>query len=130
MATQENNRYNQEDLDYFKKLILDEKAKLLKGLSEQNTAKILADASNDSSHYSNHLGDTAADDYNREFALALTERQAQYVEQLDDALQRIADGVYGICAVTGKLIPKERLEVVLVAKQSVEGKELSKMRAR
>jgi len=57
-------------------------------------------------------------------------RGGAHLEQLDDALQRVEDGVYGICVVTGKLIPKERLEVVLVAKQSVEGKELLKKRAR
>lgn len=130
MATEQKIRFSEEELEYFKKLILDEKAKVMKDLSGQSAGKILAESADEGSHYSNHLGDTAALDYDREFAMALSERQQQYLEQLDDALQRIADKVYGLCAITGKLIPKERLEVVLVAKQSVEGKELSKMRAR
>jgi RNA polymerase-binding transcription factor DksA len=55
--------------------------------------------------------------------MSLSERQAKYLEQIDDALQRIADKTYGICQVTGEIIPTERLEAVLTTKYSIEGKE-------
>lgn len=60
--------------------------------------------------------------------MGLAERQQKYLEQIDDALQRIEDGTYGICKVTGEPIPIERLEEVPVAKYSVKGKEILERR--
>jgi RNA polymerase-binding transcription factor DksA len=62
--------------------------------------------------------------------MGLAERQQKYLEQIDEALQRIEDGTYGICKVTGELIDVERLEEVPVAKYSVKGKELMERRKR
>ena len=54
--------------------------------------------------------------------MGLAERQQKYLEQIDEALQRIDEGSYGVCKVTGELIPVERLEEVPVAKYSVKVK--------
>jgi RNA polymerase-binding transcription factor DksA len=62
--------------------------------------------------------------------MGLAERQQKYLEQIDEALQRIEEGTYGICKVTGELIDVERLEEVPVAKYSVKGKELMERRKR
>jgi RNA polymerase-binding protein DksA len=124
-------RLTKEELDYFKGLLLAEKNKVWadqKFISDQNLKQTIADSTGESSHYSNHLGDAAALSYEREFAMTLSERQSKYLEQVDDSLLRIEEGVYGICQITGKKIPKERLEAVLTAKYSVEGKELLKKR--
>jgi DnaK suppressor protein len=45
-------------------------------------------------------------------------------------LQRIEEGTYGVCMVTGEPIAIERLEEVPVAKYSVKGKELLERRKR
>jgi RNA polymerase-binding transcription factor DksA len=50
------------------------------------------------------------------------------MEQIDEALQRIEDGTYGTCLVTGEAIPIERLEEVPVAKYSVRGKDILEKR--
>ena len=49
-------------------------------------------------------------------------RQAKYIKNLENALIRIENKTYGICRVTGKLIPKERLRAVPHATLSVEAK--------
>jgi DnaK suppressor protein len=71
---------------------------------------------------------TASLAYGREFSMGLAERQTKYLEQIDEALQRIEDGSYGICLVTGEPISVERLNEVPVAKYSVKGKEIMEKR--
>ena len=46
----------------------------------------------------------------------------KFIEQLESALIRIENKTYGICRVTGKLIPKERLRAVPHTTQSMEAK--------
>ena len=117
----------QKELTYFKKKLLGEKQKVLEemgNLQSNNLMQSISDQSGEISRYSYHLGDTASLSYGREFSMGLAERQQKYLEQVDEALSRIVNGTYGICKVTGEVIPKERLEEVPVAKYSVKGKEI------
>ena len=117
----------QKELTYFKKKLLGEKQKVLEemgNLQSNNLMQSISDQSGEISRYSYHLGDTASLSYGREFSMGLAERQQKYLEQVDEALSRIENGNYGICKVTGEVIPKERLEEVPVAKYSVKGKEI------
>ncbi len=119
-------RLSAEELAYFKDLLLKERSRVLDDLQHINdgTRKTTIEAdTGEGSHYSNHLGDVAAVWYDREFTMTLGERQGKYLEQINDALLRVTESTYGVCQVTGKKIPKERLEAVLIAKYSVEGKE-------
>ncbi len=52
----------------------------------------------------------------------LAARQGKYIKHLENALIRIQNKVYGVCRVTGKLIPKERLKAVPHATLSIEAK--------
>ena len=47
----------------------------------------------------------------------------KFIQNLQAALVRIENKTYGICRVTGKLIPKERLRAVPHATLSIEAKE-------
>ena len=119
-------RLSDEELLKFRSLLLEEKQKVIEtrgSLLEQTVGQAVFDSTGENSHYAQHLGDLASETYDREFNMNLSERQAKYLEQIDDALQRIADKTYGICQVTGQIIPVERLEAVLTTKYSVEGKE-------
>ena len=58
----------------------------------------------------------------KEGASALAQRQYKFIQNLEAALVRIENKTYGICRVTGKLIPKERLRLVPHATTTVEGK--------
>ena len=121
-----NGRLSDEELIRFKKLLLEEKQKVMEtrmDLLEQTIGQAVFDSIGENAHYSMHLGDLASTVYDREFNMSLSERQAKYLEQIDDALQRISDKTYGVCHVTGKIIPTERLEAVLTTKYSIEGKE-------
>ena len=120
-------------LEYFKEKLLSEKQKVLEEMDElqqSNLKQSISDSAGEISRYSYHLGDVASLSYGREFSMGLAERQQKYLEQIDEALQRIDDGSYGICKVTNELIPVERLEEVPVAKYSVKGKEILERRKR
>lgn len=55
-------------------------------------------------------------DVNKEIAFRLTERESQIVADIDQALLRIREGSYGICARCGKQIDERRLEAVPTAR--------------
>jgi len=125
VTTQES--FSPEQIKIFKDKLLSERNRVLEEMGEMQSSNLkqsISDQSGEVSRYSYHLGDTASLAYGREFSMGLTERQQKYLEQIDDALQRIDDGTYGICKVTGEPIPVERLEEVPVAKYSVKGKEI------
>jgi RNA polymerase-binding transcription factor DksA len=65
-------------------------------------------------------GDTLAVERERDLALSNQSRQA--VDQIDAALQRIANGTYGLCVASGLAIPQERLRAIPWAAQRVEYK--------
>ncbi len=65
-------------------------------------------------------GDTLAVERERDLALSAQARAA--VGQIDAALERIDDGTYGVCVVSGKPIPKERLQAIPWAAERVEFK--------
>ncbi|WP_017727228.1 TraR/DksA C4-type zinc finger protein [Halalkalibacterium ligniniphilum] len=72
------------------------------------------------SQYDNHPADTATDLYEREKDLALYEQMEREYEEVSYALEKIEQGTYGMCEVTGKPIPLERLEANPTARTIVE----------
>jgi DnaK suppressor protein len=55
-------------------------------------------------------------DVNQEMSLRLGERESQIVADIDQALLRIQEGSYGVCARCGKPIDERRLEAVPTAR--------------
>ena len=116
---QEKTRYSDEELQEFKKLIL-EKIEVAKSNYDQLMARIQADESKNSF---NMLEEGAAT-LEQEEASQRAARQLDFIKKLQAALVRIENKTYGVCRVTGKLIPKGRLMAVPHATLSVEGKEI------
>ena len=58
----------------------------------------------------------------RDRALQISAREREEIAEIDAALARIEDGTYGTCVVSGKPIPKERLEAIPHASMRVEVK--------
>lgn len=68
--------------------------------------------------------DSVSEERTRELELILTDREKQKLKQIDDALDRIEEGSYGLCEECGIKIPRARLKVVPFAKYCVECKEV------
>ncbi|MFO1488542.1 MAG: TraR/DksA C4-type zinc finger protein [Verrucomicrobiota bacterium] len=62
--------------------------------------------------YSLHMADSGTDNFDRDFALSLLSSDQDAVYEIEEALKRIEKNTYGICELTGKPIPKARLEAI------------------
>lgn len=120
---QEKNRYSDEELQEFKALIL-EKLEVAKSNYNQLMARIQADESKNSFNMLEEGASTMV----QEEASQRAARQQDFINKLQAALVRIENKTYGVCRVTGKLIPKGRLMAVPHATLSVEGKEIEQQR--
>ena len=67
-----------------------------------------------------HQADAGSDAYDRDFALNLLSQEQDALFEIDEALKRVAKGTYGTCEMSGKAIPKARLEARPFARFTVE----------
>jgi len=72
------------------------------------------------SSYSLHMADSGTDNFDRDFALSLLSSDQDAVYEIEEALKRIEKGTYGICELTGKTIPKSRLDAIPWTRFTVE----------
>lgn len=120
---EEKTRYSDEELQEFKLLILDKLDKAKKEYELLRASLVNSDG--------NDVADTSptfkvleegASTWSKEEAGHLALRQQKFIQHLQAALVRIENKTYGICRVTGKLIPKERLRAVPHATLGIDQK--------
>jgi RNA polymerase-binding transcription factor DksA len=70
--------------------------------------------------YSLHMADSGTDNFDRDFALSLLSSDQDAVYEIEEALKRIEKDTYGICELTGKPIPRKRLEAIPWTRFTVE----------
>lgn len=116
-------RYSDEELLEFKGIILkklEEAHRDLALLTEAYTTKNEHDTNDTSPTFK--VLEEGSNVLSKEENSQLAARQKKFIRDLENALIRIENKTYGICRVTGKLIPKERLRVVPHATMSIEAK--------
>lgn len=67
-----------------------------------------------------HQGDAGSDAYDRDFALSVLAKEQDALYEIEQALQRIKKGNYGICEMSSRKIPQARLEAIPFARLTVE----------
>ena len=67
-----------------------------------------------------HMAERGTEEATRQFDLMLSQQEASVLDRIEAALERIEEGVFGICLGTGKPIPKARLDVIPYAEFRVE----------
>ena len=122
----EKTRYSDEELEEFRTIIND---MLEKARSEYDSLRkvVMHNGSNDIEDTTpsfKTVEDDGAFQLSKEEASQLAQRQYKFIQNLEAALVRIENKTYGICRVTGQLIPKERLRLVPHATLTVEAKEM------
>jgi DnaK suppressor protein len=70
--------------------------------------------------YSLHMADSGTDNFDRDFALSLLSSDQDAIYEIEEALKRIERKTYGICELTGKSIPRARLEAIPWTRFTVE----------
>lgn len=101
-------------LAHYKKTLLKEREKIMGDVKQtyESSKEMGQDGTQD-------IADEAANIYNKQILLSLNENERIRLQEVDEALDRIANGTYGICEECGEPIGLKRLEVRPVAKYCV-----------
>ena len=116
-------RYSDADLAEFKEVILKklDKAKTDLELIKSAYMNDLNNGTDDTSPTFKAF-EEGSETMSKEANSQLAIRQEKFIRDLKNALFRVENKTYGVCRVTGKLIPKERLLLVPHATMSIEAK--------
>lgn len=116
-------KYTQEELQEFKEIILHKIANAKEDLALlKNAYKNDMNNGTDDTAPTFKAFEEGSKTMSKESNVQLAIRQEKFIRDLNNALLRIENGTYGVCRVTGKLIPKERLRLVPHATLSIEAK--------
>jgi DnaK suppressor protein len=122
------------DIEHFKQMLLEKRGEILSSVNEmedETLKKPRLNAAGDLSSMPIHMADIGTDNYDQEFTLGLMDSERKLLKEIDDAMQRIERGTYGICEGTGRQIQKARLEAEPWARYCVEyARKLEQSRAR
>ncbi|MEM7167630.1 MAG: TraR/DksA family transcriptional regulator [Planctomycetota bacterium] len=102
------------DLEFFRNLLLEKRSRLSGNLtSVSKSAEGAATGSGDAADLGTEASET-------ETLLSLLENNTSALREIDKALERIDEGTYGICDVTGEPIGRERLKAIPWTRFSIE----------
>lgn len=96
---------DKDKLEYFREQLLKERANLLQEASKTLSEGVLLENSNIPDY-----ADIASLESDRLFLLRLRERERKLIRKIDQTLERIENGTFGICENCGKQIGEERLK--------------------
>ena len=121
----EKTRYTDEELEVFKKVIM-EKLELAKREYDQMMDVLMNRGGNgvDDTQPTYKILEEGSATQTKEELTTMAVRHQKFIQGLQAALIRIENKTYGVCRVTGKLIPKERLMAVPHATLSIEAKQM------
>jgi RNA polymerase-binding protein DksA len=112
-------KLKKKELDHFRGLLLERRQELVGDLSAMEQQALQSSKSN-VSHMPIHMADIGTDTYDQDFMLGLAEAERRRLREIDGALMRIEDRTYGVCQMTGKPIPKARLNAKPWARYTIE----------
>ena len=121
VATTAAARYSDTELQEFKALI---EEKLVKSHAEVQYLRQQMTEINENSvnQQSGDWTDESSSHMEMEMLINTLGRQQHFMRNLENALLRIQNKTYGVCTLTGDLIPKDRLRQVPHATKSIEAK--------
>jgi len=92
--------------EYYENLLAlrEQLVKQMSGLAKESAQEMAG--------YSLHMADSGTDNFDRDFALSLLSADQDAIYEIEEALKRIEKNTYGVCELTGKPIPKARLEAI------------------
>jgi DnaK suppressor protein len=105
-----------ERVEFFRKLLLDRKAALLREAGVELHHLV------DAREAPPDTLDMAAEETDRDFSLRLQDRERRLLHKIDEAITRVESGTYGICEACGSDIDERRLMARPVATQCIDCK--------
>jgi DnaK suppressor protein len=115
-------RYSDEQLAAFRDLI-DIKLEQARAEHGELVGALQHDGNGtDDTYRSSQFLEESGDELQREETAHMASRQLKFIQELEAALVRIKNGTYGICRITGELIPEARLRLVPHTTLSMQAK--------
>jgi DnaK suppressor protein len=111
---------NKKELEKFKERLIELRRQITHSI--QGTKEEVKEL-DQSKGYSQHQADEGTDDFGRTVSLELSNKELYILKQIDRALEKITDGTYGICDVSGEEIARARLEAIPYAVMTVKAQE-------
>ncbi|MBC8375199.1 MAG: TraR/DksA C4-type zinc finger protein [FCB group bacterium] len=124
------NKYNKTTLKKFRVLLMDERNRIAEDLEYQKGElnKTITEGAGELSSATYHMADVGTDMAEREKTSLFAHRQAKYLSDVDEALDRVEEETYGVCIICGDLIEEGRLMAAPIAKYHVSCKETQNQR--
>lgn len=111
--------FTKRQLDRYQEILILKRRELL-GDIDSMEHEALKSQSGSLSHLPQHMAEQGSETYEQSLSLDLAAADRVLLREIDAALQRIADRIYGLCERTGKAISKERLAELPWARYSIE----------
>jgi DnaK suppressor protein len=112
---------NSKQLEYFRQKLLKWRKEVVEDI--RSTLKNMQSEEENKEITSPDEVDRATDEHSKSIELQTRNRESFLIKQIDAALDRIKNGTYGYCLVTGDKIPLERLEARPIATMTLEAQE-------
>lgn len=93
--------------EFFKRLLEEEREKLLRELETFRTQKVSGAVS-----HSNHMAEVATDAFDQARGQSLERHLEKLLQEIEHALSKFDKGTYGLCESCGKPIEETRLETL------------------
>jgi RNA polymerase-binding protein DksA len=104
-------RLSSAEIEEFKNILWEKRNEILGNVTSMEFETLRRDRS-DLSIMPTHMADIGTDNYEIDNILGLMDSERKILIEIDEALERIENGKYGICEVNGEPIPKARLEAI------------------
>jgi RNA polymerase-binding transcription factor DksA len=123
-------RLGAKELTEYKKILLEARAELIARVTGLEDEALRSSGGN-LSNMPLHMADIGTDTFDQDLAIGMAETERELLREIDEALDRVVAKTYGVCQLTGKPIPKARLDAKPWAKYTIEAaRQLEKLRAR
>jgi len=112
-------RLNAKELTEYKKILLEARAELIARVTGLEDEALRSSGGN-LSNMPLHMADIGTDTFDQDLAIGMAETERELLREIDEALDRVVAKTYGVCQLTGKPIPKARLDAKPWAKYTIE----------
>jgi len=126
MSDSKNRKLKAAEKELFKKILLERRDLLSSDADSIEEGALNKSGNGMSGELSNvpfHMADVGTENYDREFSLGILENEQEELREIDEALERLDQGSYGMCEACGMDIPLARLRALAYARMCIECKE-------
>jgi len=112
-----------EELESFRNVLHDLRSRFRGDLSQMTDEALRRNVAEGSSNLSNvplHMADVGTENYDQEFTLGLIENEQETLELINEALDRIKEGKFGLCVECDEPIAKPRLSALPYTRHCIE----------